>query len=108
MKQEVLEVAQGEEAAQEVLEVGSGGLVAANVADMRTWLALQAFLAALLPGVGAAAFRRWAHTFTLQLVRGAGPPSRRTLCIETIVVCTTYLFHPISLIFSLNLIRLKS
>lgn len=63
--------------AGEVLEVGAGGLVAASVADMRAWLALQAFLTALLPAVGAGAFRRWAHTFTLQMAR---PPLLQAGC----------------------------
>ena len=66
--QEVRRVQAGGEAG-EVVEVGAGGLVAASVADMRAWLALQAFLTALLPAVGPGAFRRWAHTFTLQMVR---------------------------------------
>ncbi len=63
--------------AGEVLEVGAGGLVAASVADMRAWLALQAFLTALLPAMGAGAFRRWAHTFTLQMAR---PPLLQAGC----------------------------
>lgn len=56
------------QAAPEVLEVGVNGLVASNVADMQSWLRLQAFLVALLPAVGAVAFRRWAHTFCSQMV----------------------------------------
>ncbi len=59
---------QGGSEPEEVLEVGINGLVAGNVGDMRQWLALQGFLSALLPAVGAPAFRRWAHTFILQMV----------------------------------------
>lgn len=59
------------EAAPEVLEVGVNGLVASNVADMQSWLRLQAFLVAVLPAIGAEAFRRWAHTFCSQMVHAS-------------------------------------
>ena len=51
------------------LEV-TGGLRARNIRDMRLFLNLADFLAALLPAAGSRLFRPWAHVLTTELQVG--------------------------------------